>query len=71
MDTLIWLSLAAVAIYLIDSAIWPYTRCGRCDGTGKLGAPGGDAWRSCRRCGGKGTRVRAGRGIVQRLWTRN
>jgi len=33
MDTLIWLGLAAVVIYLAHSATWPYTRCGRCGGT--------------------------------------
>jgi hypothetical protein len=51
--------------YIIACAVWPYRRCGRCRGVGRLHSPSGRAWRPCRRCGGEGHTVRAGRGFVE------
>lgn len=50
--------------YLLTCRIWPFTKCGRCTGLGRLHSPGGKAWRDCPRCKGTGRRLRIGR----RLW---
>lgn len=47
--------------YIAVCAVWPYTACPRCQGTGKRRSPSGRAWRHCRRCDGTGTRLRLGR----------
>jgi hypothetical protein len=65
-----WLILAGLALlwaagYVAACAIWPFTNCRRCKGTGKHRSPRGKAWRRCRRCKGTGTRIRGGR----RVWT--
>lgn len=47
--------------YVAACVIWPFSACGRCDGSGKRRSPSGKAWRSCRRCRGSGARLRVGR----------
>jgi hypothetical protein len=55
-------TLAAVIFYVAECAIWPWTNCRRCKGTGQHRAWWGvRAWRYCRRCDGSGRRLRAGR----------
>jgi hypothetical protein len=54
----IWLALYAVAC-----AVWPYTRCRRCHGTGRIPSPSGRAHRLCRKCKSSGRRLRFGRWI--------
>jgi hypothetical protein len=57
-----WLGLSWVAIYLVACWLWPYTSCRACKGnSGKRFSPSGKAWGDCRRCKGKGRRVRIGR----------
>jgi hypothetical protein len=51
--------------YLIACAVWPYRRCGRCQGTGRRRSPSGRAWRPCRRCEGRGHAIRAGRYLAE------
>ena len=65
-----WLIATATALlctggYLVACAIWPWTACRRCHGTGKHPSPTGRAWRLCRHCNGSGARLRIGR----RAWT--
>jgi hypothetical protein len=55
---------AGVVGYLVMCAVFPYASCPRCNGSGKLRSPSGKAFRNCRRCGGKGSRVRLGRRIL-------
>lgn len=59
------LALGALVIYLGACAVWPFTACRRCDGSGKRRSPSGRAWRECRRCTGSGRRVRVGRRIYE------
>lgn len=51
--------------YFIACAMWPWTSCRKCRGSGRFRSPSGRAWRHCRRCKGSGSRVRTGR----RVWT--
>lgn len=51
--------LAVVAFALIRSWFWPYGRCPACTGRKGRGIGSTDsAFSRCRRCGGKGERVR-------------
>jgi hypothetical protein len=61
--TLTLLAAVWVVGYLLACMVWPNVACGHCEG-GRKRSPSGRAWRSCRRCGGRGSKVRAGR----RLW---
>ena len=58
------LVVAGVVGYVLMCAVFPYTSCPRGKGSGKLRSPSGKAFRECRRCGGKGRRVRIGRRIL-------
>ncbi len=53
---LLWAAGYAIACWL-----WPFTRCGRCKGTGRRPSPTGKAWGPCRKCKGKAARIRTGR----------
>ncbi len=53
--------------YAAACAWWPFTACGRCEGTGKRRSPSGRAWRRCKRCKGTGGRLRHGRRIFNWL----
>lgn len=59
--------LLSVAGYAVACWLWPFTRCRRCDGTGRRMSPSGKNWGSCRRCKGKAARLRAGRKIFNYL----
>jgi hypothetical protein len=69
-DTLLVLALVTGVGYVLACAVWPFTACRRCEGTGKRRSPSGKAWRQCGRCDGSGRRVRAGR-LVYELLTRH
>jgi hypothetical protein len=64
-----WVGVGVVAAVVVTAAghavacwLWPFAACWRCKGAGKFHAWwGGNAWRYCRRCGGKGARLRFGR----------
>lgn len=58
--------LTYAAVYLVSLRIWPYTACGRCDGSGRNAGSNRDRWGSCRKCGGGGRKERLG----VRLFTR-
>jgi hypothetical protein len=51
--------------YLIACAVFPFSACRVCGGSGKRRSGNGKNFRRCRRCRGDGARVRVGR----RLWT--
>lgn len=55
------------AAYVVACAIWPYTKCGKCEGKGRHRSPSGKHWRKCRRCKGSGDRLRFGRHVWNRL----
>jgi len=60
-------TLAATVLaagYLLACWIWPFAACLTCSGDGKRRSPSGKAWRTCKRCGGSGARLRIGR----RVW---
>ncbi len=65
MSTLVTLGLVLGGLYLAGCAVWPYTRCSHCQG-GRVRSPGRSAWRRCRRCGGKGERLRLGAFLLGR-----
>ncbi|MGH3993556.1 MAG: hypothetical protein ACRDSN_13975 [Pseudonocardiaceae bacterium] len=50
--------------YLITSAIWPWTSCPRCHGSGTHRSPSRRAFRDCAHCAGRGRRLR----LAHRLW---
>ncbi len=54
-----------LAGYAVACCVWPYAACKGCSGAWKRRSPSGKAWRPCRRCGGSGRRIRAGRWVVQ------
>lgn len=56
-----------VLCYAAACALWPYTACGRCEGSGKRRSPGRKHWRRCKKCKGSGGRVRIGRRIFNFL----
>jgi hypothetical protein len=60
--------------YFLACAAYPFGKCRRCDGIGRLHSPGRAHWRDCKRCAGTGARVRIGRRVYMRLsgrdWTR-
>ena len=71
MITLVALAILAALLWLAGYAIacwiWPFKACRRCEGNGKLRSPSGKAWRRCKRCGGSGGRLSAGRWIYNHL----
>lgn len=61
----VFLALAGASVaYYLACKIWPFTACGRCEGSGRRRSPSGRNWRSCKKCKGSGTRLRTGR----RIW---
>lgn len=63
-----WGLLVALAVaYLVACVVWPYAACQArgCKG-GKIRSPTGKAWRRCKRCAGKGERVRVGRKVASK-----
>jgi hypothetical protein len=59
--------IIAVACYLLTCAIWPFGKCRRCNGEGKVKSPLGSAYRHCGRCQGSGLRIRLGRHVINHL----
>lgn len=69
---LTWLILIGTGLlwaagYAFACWMWPFTKCSKCDGTGKHRSPSGKAWRKCRRCKGSSSRIRTGRLIFNKL----
>lgn len=61
------ITLGYIAWYLAACAMFPFTHCRRCHGTGKIRSPSGKAFRLCRRCKHTGRRLRLGRKIYNHL----
>ena len=57
----------AVAFYLFTCLVWPFGKCRRCKGLGKLKSPFGKAYRHCGKCDGSGLRVRLGRHVINHI----
>lgn len=57
------LLLAAGGTYAVSCTWWPFARCLRCEGEGKLRRGDGKVWRPCKRCKGSGARLRVGRKV--------
>ena len=55
-------SLAVAAFWVVRGVLFPWIPCPNCEGSSKF--RDGKAWRSCRRCGGTGKRVRPIRRVV-------
>lgn len=58
MTTVVLVLLGWFVLYYLACQIWPYTKCGRCKGSGKHPSPSGKAFRLCSRCGGGGKKRR-------------
>ncbi len=56
-----------VAGYAVACWLWPFTKCKKCDGSGRRKSPSGKNWGPCRRCKGKASRIRTGRKIFNYL----
>lgn len=52
------------AVYLLSCLIWPWTRCGRCDGGRLRAGHQRKVWRDCGRCSGTGRRRRFGQWLL-------
>lgn len=61
---LVGLLAAALLAYAASCAWWPFGKCGKCKGNGRLARSDGKVFRLCPRCGATGRRLRIGR----RLW---
>lgn len=57
----IGLGFAVAVGYAVACRLWPFMACGKCHGSGKRTSPSGRAYGRCRRCKGKGERLRLGR----------
>jgi DnaJ-class molecular chaperone len=66
METLIALVLIWATGYVISLKIWPYGRCGRCEGTGRNTGSNARRWGTCKRCKGSGKKQRLGAQMVYR-----
>lgn len=68
-----WIGLAFVGLLILGfgnwvaSMFWPFTSCGKCDGSGRRSSPSGRNYGRCRRCKGAGERLRFGRRVINRL----
>lgn len=67
-----WLILtAAWAIYYAISCWWfPYGKCRKCKGGGRVHRGDGKVFRVCPRCKGNGRRLRVGRAIYNAIDSR-
>jgi DnaJ-class molecular chaperone len=59
------LTVFAVALVLgvfhyFSARWWPFTKCGRCGGTGRNAGSNSKRWGTCGRCHGSGRRKRLG-----------
>jgi hypothetical protein len=62
--TLLLLAIAALTAYALLCAAFPFARCKKCEGNGKIRRHGTSprrGWKDCRRCHGNGARLRLGR----------
>jgi hypothetical protein len=57
----------SIAFYLLTCLVWPFGKCRRCKGAGKLKSPFGNAYRHCGKCDGSGLRVRLGRHVINHI----
>jgi hypothetical protein len=51
--------------YVIACAVWPYRRCGHCEGTGKRRSPSGEGVAAVAALRGQGHAVRSGRHLAE------
>lgn len=47
-------------LYRVSLRIWPYTKCGRCKGTGRNAGSNSCRFGMCGACGGSGRKERLG-----------
>ena len=66
MAVLVVAAFACGAGYLISLRIWPETKCGRCDGSGRNAGSTAKRFGKCKRCAGTGRKPRAGTRILDR-----
>lgn len=59
------LAVAAV-IYRISLRLWPFTRCGKCQGRGTNAGSNRKRFGQCRKCGGSGSKERLGTRLLLR-----
>jgi hypothetical protein len=63
------LVIAAAAFgtgYLVSLRLWPETRCGRCEGSGRNAGSTSKRFGRCRSCAGSGRKPRLGTRIISR-----
>jgi hypothetical protein len=63
---LVVVALVLIAAWVVSLLLWPFARCGRCEGSGTSPGSSGKRWGDCRRCGGSGKRLRLGARLVRR-----
>jgi DnaJ-class molecular chaperone len=64
MGLLVTTGVVLLVSYVGACAWWPYGRCTRCKGQGKLFSPTRTNHRNCPRCTGTGRKVRVGRRVA-------
>jgi len=55
--------LTGLSVYGWRAIFRPWTKCGRCKGSGRVGTP--QRWRPCSRCKGSGRRMTWGAQLVR------
>lgn len=66
MITLILVAAVLAVAYRVSLALWPYTACGRCAGSGRNAGSNRRRWGACRVCGGSGRKERLGVRVLNR-----
>lgn len=65
-STLIILIIAVAVAYRLSLALWPYTACRTCSGSGRNAGSNRRRWGACRVCGGSGRKERLGVRVLNR-----
>ncbi|MDB4873518.1 MAG: hypothetical protein JWL97_4522 [Gemmatimonadales bacterium] len=47
-----------VVYQVVAAKVWPFARCGSCDGTGRNNGSNRNRWGTCSKCNGSGKRQR-------------
>ena len=66
MALLIVAALTGGAGYLVSLKIWPETKCGRCNGSGRNAGSTAKRFGRCKRCAGSGRKPRLGTRMLDR-----
>ena len=70
MTVLILVALLGLLVWAVSLYVYPFTSCGRCQGSGLNKGSTGKRWGTCRACGGSRRKQRFGSRTLHR-WVRS